>query len=114
MVHPGPGTPGARVSAVTFDGRTVELFNEPGQFGLKKMLGAATQKRKDGGVHELAWSGSNVSVAIDLKIVSNAEAGGDTATASRGFNGLRLPETIVGHAAPATAPAVASISNGGQ
>jgi type VI secretion system protein ImpL len=116
MVHPGPGTPGARVSAVTFDGRTVELFNEPGQFGLKKMLGAASQKRKDGGVHELAWSGGNVSVAIDLKIVSNAEAGGDTATASRGFNGLRLPETIVGHVGlpAAQAPAVASVSNGGQ
>jgi type VI secretion system protein ImpL len=118
MVHPGPGTPGARVSAVTFDGRTVDLFNEPGQFGLKKMLGAATQKRKEDGVHELAWSGANVSVAIDLKIVSNAEAGGsgDTATASRGFNGLRLPETIVGHVGPPTAqaPAVASVAGGGQ
>jgi type VI secretion system protein ImpL len=35
MVYPAPqGVPGARISAVTFDGRTVELFNEPGQFGL--------------------------------------------------------------------------------
>jgi type VI secretion system protein ImpL len=118
MVHPGPGPSGARISAVTFDGRTVELFNEPGQFGLKKMLGAATQKRKDGGIHELAWSGANVSVAADLKIVSNAEASGsgDSATASRGFNGLRLPDTIVGQVAPPAvgAPTVASVGAGGR
>jgi type VI secretion system protein ImpL len=118
MVHPGPGTSGARISAVTFDGRTVELFNEPGQFGFKKMLAAASQKRKEGGVHELAWNGSNVSVAIELKIVSNAEASGsgDAATASRGFNGLRLPDTIVGQSAPAAAsvPAVASLASGGR
>jgi type VI secretion system protein ImpL len=116
MVSPGPGTPGARLSAVTFDGRTVELFNEPGQFGFKKMLGAATQKRKDGGMYELSWNGGNVSVAVELKIVSNAEATGssDSATASRGFNGLRLPDIIVGQAVPAAAavPAVASLAGG--
>jgi type VI secretion system protein ImpL len=113
MVHPGPGTSGARISAVTFDGRTVELFNEPGQFGMRRMIEAATQKRKSADVVELRWNGPGLSVAVDLRLVSNAEA---TSNNSRGFNGLRLPQAIVGRPATpsATAPAMASLSAGGQ
>jgi type VI secretion system protein ImpL len=112
MVHPGPqGASGAKVSAVTFDGRTVELFNEPGEYGLAKLIGAAAQKRVEGGLHELRWTSGTVSVAVTLKRVSstgsNGGSGGD-AQASRGFSGLRLPETVVGRAAsPAASPPVA-------
>jgi len=105
MVHPGPqGASGAKVSAVTFDGRTVELFNEPGEYGLTKLIGAAARKKLDAGVHELRWSAGNVSVAVTLKQVSSASSGAD-AQASRGFNGLRLPDTVVGRAATAAAGA---------
>ncbi|MDN4039573.1 type VI secretion system membrane subunit TssM [Massilia sp. YIM B02443] len=117
MVHPGPqGMAGARVSAVTFDGRTVELFNQPGQFGLQRLFEAAQRKRKDDGVHELRWSANNVSVAVDLKIVSSPQSGGSGAGSGQGFRGLRLPQAIVGRSdaapapepAPANAPALAS------
>jgi type VI secretion system protein ImpL len=116
MVHPGPQPmAGTRISAVTFDGRTVELLNEPGQFGLKRMFDAAERKPKGGGVFELRWTKGNVSVAFDLKKVSSADTSGETATASRGFNGLRLPDTIVGRGGPAPAgQAVAAIGAGGQ
>ena len=121
MVHPGPqGVAGARVSAVTFDGRTVELFNQPGQFGLQRLFEAAQRKRKDDGVHELRWSANNVSVAVDLKIVSSPQSGGTNAGSGQGFRGLRLPQAIVGRsdAAPAPEPAPASAptlaSAGGQ
>jgi type VI secretion system protein ImpL len=110
MVHPGPqGVAGAKVSAVTFDGRTVELFNEPGEYGLTKLIAAATQKKLEGGMHELHWTAGNVSVAVTLKRVSSAAASTD-AQASRGFNGLRLPEAFVGRAAgpgPTAGPALA-------
>jgi type VI secretion system protein ImpL len=111
MVHPGPqGVNGARISAVTFDGRTVELLNEPGQFGLKRMIDAAS-KRKIGDLHELRWVAGNVAVAVNLKITSSADANGSgDGTAQRGFQGLRLPESIVGRAAPT----VASLGNGGR
>jgi len=121
MVHPGPqGMAGARVSAVTFDGRTVELFNQPGQFGLQRLFEAAQRKRKEEGVHELRWSANNVSVAVDLKIVSSPQSGGASAGSGQGFRGLRLPQAIVGRSdaapaldpaptpAPANAPALAS------
>ncbi|MFC4931153.1 type VI secretion system membrane subunit TssM [Massilia sp. GCM10023247] len=109
MVHPGPGTSGARISAVTFDGRTVELFNEPGQFGMRRMIEAATQKRKSADVVELRWNGPGMSVAVDLRLVSNAETASNN---SRGFNGLRLPDVIVGR--PPAPPAMASLTAGGQ
>jgi len=117
MVHPGPqGASGVRISAVTFDGRTVELFSEPGQFGLQRMIGTAEKKRLGPGMHELRWSASGVAVAVNIKIVSDANAGGGTgeAQASRGFNGLRLPEAIVGRAGPggASAPTGAAMAAG--
>lgn len=114
MVHPSPqGAPGARITAVGFDGRNVELFNEPGHFGLKRMIDAATRKRKDGGVHELRWSSGAVTVAVDLKITSSPEASGGEASApqEKGFRGMRLPETIVG-TAPAAAPAAMAAAGG--
>jgi len=117
MVHPGPqGSSGVKISAITFDGRTVELFSEPGQFGLEKMIGAAEKKRLGAGLAELRWSAANVSVGITLKVVSNAGAGaGDTQQAGRGFNGLRLPDAIVGRAMapPAAAATAATIAAAG-
>jgi type VI secretion system protein ImpL len=99
MVHPGPqGASGAKVTAITFDGRTVELFNEPGEYGPRKLFEAAAQKKLDGGLYELRWTSNNVSVAVMLKRVSNAASSGD-AQASRGFNGLRLPDSVVGRPA---------------
>jgi type VI secretion system protein ImpL len=108
MVYPGPGTAGARISAVTFDGRTVELFNEAGQFGMRKMIEASTQTKKSGGVNELRWVSGNLAIVVDLRLVSNAAA----ASGGKGFQGLRLPHTIVGRAV--AEPAIASIAAGGQ
>ncbi|MUI15047.1 type VI secretion system membrane subunit TssM [Massilia dura] len=110
MVHPAAqGVPGARVSAVAFDGRNVELFNEAGQFGLKRLIEAATKKRKEGSVHELRWSADGLTVAVDLRITSSPAVADDAATPQQGFTGMRLPETIVGGVppAPAAAPVVA-------
>ncbi|WP_020655562.1 type VI secretion system membrane subunit TssM [Massilia niastensis] len=113
MVHPGPqGMAGARITAVAFDGRTVELFNEQGQFGLKRMIEAAQRKRKEDGSFELRWTSGSVSVSVDLKIVSSAEANGsgDARAQGRGFHGMRLPPTIVGR--EIAAPQVAAVGGG--
>jgi type VI secretion system protein ImpL len=103
MVHPGPqGLSGARISAVTFDGRTVELFNEPGGQGLSKLMAAAVTKKLEPGVGELRWTSGSTTVAVTMKVVSSASTAGD-GQASRGFSGLRLPDSVVGHAATAAA-----------
>ena len=113
MVHPGPqGVHGARISAVTADGRSIELFNEPSEQGLKRMIDSAVRKRKENGVFELRWSSGAVTVALELKIVSTAQAGG--AAPNPGFRGLRLPPNIVGRALVAPAGiALAAAGAGG-
>ena len=112
MVHPGPqGVPGARVSAVTVDGRTVEVFSDSSDQGLKKMIDAAARKRKDGGVFELRWSSGLVSVTVDLKIISTGEGSAGQGH-GQGFRGLRLPAVIAGREGAAPAAALASNATG--
>ena len=109
MVWPNPqGVPGSRISAITPDGRTVVLLNEPGHFGLKKMIDAAKRKRKDGGVFELSWENNGVVVTSNLKIVTTAPAAASgQAAPGQGFRSMRLPETIVGGAQTVTAAGAA-------
>jgi type VI secretion system protein ImpL len=71
----------------------VELYNEPGEQGLKKMIDTAAKARKDANVHELRWSAGNVTVAVELRIASNAERAPES---RRGFAGMQLPETFAG------------------
>jgi type VI secretion system protein ImpL len=72
FVWPGPGTPGVHITGVTFEGKPVEFFNEPGRFGLEKMINAAQRKRVDGQIFELRWTQAQASVAVQLRIISNA------------------------------------------
>jgi type VI secretion system protein ImpL len=96
MIHPSPqGAPGARITAVAMDGRSVEVFNEPGQQGLKRLIDTAAKQKRDGGVFELRWSSGAVTVAMGLKIISSPESGA-SAPKDQGFRGMRLPETVVG------------------
>lgn len=108
MVWPNPqGTPGSRITAITPEGRTVVLLNEPGHFGLKKMIDAAKRTRKDSGVFELSWENSNVVVRANLKIVGTTQAAPAAAPppgSAAGFRRMRLPEIITAPA-PVAAPA---------
>ena len=92
------GAPGARISAMTFDGRTLEMANFPGRFGLEKLINSAQRKRKDNGVFELTWVNGGTSVSIDLKIVSSPQvpsgSGGSAQPQSSGYKGMRLPSAV--------------------
>lgn len=74
FVWPGPGTPGVKISGLAYDGRTVEFFNEPGRYGLEKMINTAQRKRTDSGAFELRWPQGTLAVALQLRIISNASA----------------------------------------
>ncbi|MCH2242121.1 MAG: type VI secretion system membrane subunit TssM, partial [Aquabacterium sp.] len=110
------GQPGVRIRGVTFDGRSVDFFIEPGRFGLEKMIGAAQRRKVDATTHELRWSADGLSVAVQLRIISqagSADAGASGAAGSPGGgNGLRgtsLPTLVVGGPdAAATGPGAVS------
>jgi type VI secretion system protein ImpL len=100
MVWPNPaGVPGAKITAVTPEGRNVVVLDEPGHFGLKKMIDAAQRKRKDGGVFEMSWQTAGAPV--------------QAAVPGQGFKRLRLPETITAPK-PAEAPVRTAMAGDAQ
>jgi type VI secretion system protein ImpL len=116
MVWPNPaGVPGAKITAVTPEGRNVVLLDEPGHFGLKKMIDAAQRKRKDGGVFEMSWQNAGVTVTANLKVLPAAPAPApvqaQAAAPGQGFKRLRLPEAIT---APQAAPVRTAMAGGAQ
>jgi type VI secretion system protein ImpL len=113
---PNPaGTPGARVIATTNDGRTLELFNEPGRFGLERLFAAAKKSKAADGSNELTWSHDGFSVTVQLRIISQpgatAQSSGEgQARSSSGLLGLSLPTQVAGGAeAP---PVTAEVAGG--
>ena len=110
FVWPGQGTPGVRITGLSTDGRQVEFLNEPGAYGLEKMLGAANRRRVSPGWFELTWRNGNLGVTAQLKLIaspttgapaSGASAGGasgvsDTPSASGNLRGVQLPAQVVG------------------
>ncbi|NMM38561.1 MAG: type VI secretion system membrane subunit TssM [Glaciimonas sp.] len=113
FIWPNPqGVPGARITAVTFDGRTVEVANQPGRFGLERLINSATRKRKAGGVFELNWVGGGASVSVDLKIISSPQVSGATSGTGTtpSLRGMKLPESIAGGAPASVAQTAATAS----
>jgi type VI secretion system protein ImpL len=106
FVWPNPsGTPGAKVSAVTFDGRTVELVNEAGNFGLEKLLSSAQRERQPDGSFLLTWSRDNVNVSVKLRVVQSPQSGGGDSPQGKGLRGITLPTSVVEVGSPPSPPA---------
>ena len=97
---PNPqGQPGAKITAVTADGRTVEVVNIPGQFGLEKLINSAQRKKLDNNIFQMSWSGQDQTVSVRFRLISDARPGGNTAgngASDTGLRGLKLPATVVG------------------
>ena len=101
------GTPGVRISGVTADGRTVEVFSAPGSYGFERLIDAARVKKFAGGVRELSWGTGAQTVTVQYRAVTApgpaiappAGAGGARAATS-GLRGLQLPELVAGGDAP--------------
>ncbi len=105
------GVPGARIAATTYDGRTLEILNQPGRYGLEKMINAAQRSRRGDGTFHLAWSSQGVGVAVELRIISSpqAQAGSAGQQANRGLGGVVLPAEIAGGPPVPIVPAEATL-----
>src|SRR5579864_2630090 len=98
FVWPNPsGSPGATLNATTFDGRTLQLVNEPGRYGLEKLINSAQRKRRPDGTFDLSWTQGNVTVAVSMRIISTSQASGGSgsdAPQQQSLRGLRLPSSV--------------------
>lgn len=93
------GQPGAKITAVSSDGRTIEIVNFPGQFGLEKLITSAQRKRQSNGLFMMTWSGNGHEVSVNFKLISDSRGGGNASnngTSDTSLRGLKLPATVVG------------------
>jgi type VI secretion system protein ImpL len=111
FVWPNPqGSPGATLTATSFDGRTIELVNEPGRYGLEKLINSAKRTRNPDGTFSLSWTQGSVTVALSMKIISTSQpsSGGGNAPQQQSLAGVRLPESVADAAAARAAAAALS------
>lgn len=110
------GTPGAKVVAQSFDGRSVELVNEPGNFGLERLVNTAKREKHPDGSFELTWGRDGVAVSVLLRIVQSPQAStqeGDSPQGNR-LRNLALPSLVVEIPAASGNTAVTTATAGGQ
>jgi type VI secretion system protein ImpL len=112
FVWPGQGKPGVRITGLTTEGRAIEFLNEPGGYGLEKMINKAKRRKLDTGAFELTWPNGALAVTVQLRLISspnvgspNAQGAPDTPSASGGLKGVQLPPVVVGALANAAAAA---------
>jgi type VI secretion system protein ImpL len=111
FVWPNPqGSAGATLTATSFDGRSIELVNEPGRYGLEKLINSAQRTRNPDGTFSLKWTQGSVTVALSMRIISTSQptSGGGDAPQQQSLRGARLPESVADAAAARTAAAQAS------
>jgi type VI secretion system protein ImpL len=127
MVHPNPpATPGARLTAVTNDGRTVELVNVASADSMRQLFNSADTRELPDGAFELAWSRDALRVTMVLKMLRTPGEAPKAAGAARAspvagnrLAGVKLPALVVGSDAPvlaaiavAAAPAASAATAG--
>ncbi len=93
------GEPGVKITAVTYDGRNVDIFSEPGRYGLEKMISSAKKDRKADGAFEMTWANGESQVKASFRIISSPYATGDGSSRAQGLRGMRLPSAIAGESA---------------
>ncbi|ALN55789.1 type VI secretion protein IcmF [Lysobacter enzymogenes] len=100
-----------RIDAVTLDGRTVEVFNEPGSKGLNRLFSVANKGRGAGDKHFLmSVNKDDATVDFELRIIRvpvRSDAQTETAKPA-----LRLPREVAGAPPAAVAPAATGMGTG--
>jgi type VI secretion system protein ImpL len=89
---PGQGVPGVNIAAVTGDGRSVDVFNQPGEQAMAQMFEAARKENLGKNHYRLAWSRDGAEVEVELRIVSVVQPNNDGNDAL----GLQLPPLVAG------------------
>ncbi len=115
FVWPNPGgSPGAKIIATSFEGRSIEIINYTGRFGLEKLINSAERLRKPDGSYQLTWQKDEMKINVDLRVISSVQAESDPNGQTRvGLRGVTLPELITGNdSIKASAPI--ALSNYGQ
>lgn len=95
------GPAGVRITGVTADGRTVEVFAAPGSYGFERLIDAARVRKFPNGIRELSWGDGAQAITLQYRAVTEpgpaaTPAPAGTAARPSGLRGLKLPELVAG------------------
>jgi type VI secretion system protein ImpL len=95
FVWPNQGSiPGARITAVDLEGQTHTIFDEPGEYGINRLIDSA-QRTQRGGSFELIWKNQqnlNLAVKVNFRLISGNSG---QIGSSRGYAGMQLVNQVV-------------------
>jgi len=86
--------PGARITAVDLQGQTHTIFDEPGEYGINRLIDSA-QRKEQNGSFEMVWRSKtdpSVFVKVNFRLISGSSSGG--IGSSRGYSGLQLVDKV--------------------
>lgn len=99
FVWPNAGSiPGARITAVDLEGKTVTIFDAPGEYGINRLIDSS-QRREQNGVVEMTWASSqqpSLAVKVNFRLISgnSSQGGGAGVGSNREMNGLQLVDKV--------------------
>ena len=117
FIWPNPNAiPGARITAVDLQGQTHTIFEEPGEYGINRLIDSA-QRKEQNGSFEMTWRSKadpNLFVKMNFRLISGNSSG--SVGSSRGYSGLQLVDKVtttkaVRVVAAQTAPAPTSVAS---
>lgn len=95
FVWPNQGAiPGARITAVDLQGKTHTIFDEPGEYGINRLIDSA-QRKEQNGSFEMIWKSKadpNLFVKVNFRLISGNHSG--NIGSSRGYAGLQLVDKV--------------------
>jgi type VI secretion system protein ImpL len=95
FMWPNPGAiPGARITAIDLDGQTHTIFEEPGEYGINKLIDSAQRKPLNGSF-EMTWTSkqnSDLFVKLQFRLISGNAS--NPIGSNRGYVGLKLVDRV--------------------
>ncbi|MEG2471835.1 type VI secretion system membrane subunit TssM [Acinetobacter sp.] len=96
FVWPNKGAiPGARITAIDLEGKTHTVLDEPGEYGINRLIEGA-QRTQQGNAFEMLWRSrqdAKVFVKVNFRLVSGNASG--SIGANPGYKGMALAEQAV-------------------
>ena len=109
FMWPNPGAiPGARITAIDLDGQTHTIFDEPGEYGINKLIDSAQRKSLNGSF-EMTWASkqnSDLFVKLQFRLISGNAS--NPIGSNRGYVGLKLVDRVTSPKAPLVVAAQAA------
>lgn len=95
FVWPNQGAiPGVRITAIDLEGQTHTIFEEPGEYGINRLIDTA-QRIEKGGHYEMTWSSKNnpkLAVKMLFRLISGSDQ--HAVGGNRGYTGLKLVDQV--------------------